>query len=215
MNENTFLDSFIFCFNHFLSHCFSVLSAFLSSSSFQNNQRHCEIIDCFFNVFVEIQLKIENLKCFLGARVWVPKPVHQSPKRPEYVTVYTPQMHQRKMFWCPKMQGFYYSSNVLLRLIVESFCFLSFESVSLAKVISFTVWSIDKFWGFTPVHYLVPCLVAKSQRKVSSVALVSMHDISHLGVANTNVIVRNVMVRYYWAKYFFIFFHFISRTVIR
>ena len=88
MNENTFLDSFIFCFNLFLSHCFSVLSAFLSSSSFQNNQRHCEIIDCYFNVFVEIQLKIENLKCFLGARVWVPKPVHQSPKRPEYVTVY-------------------------------------------------------------------------------------------------------------------------------
>ena len=35
---------------------------------------HCGITDCYFNIFlVEIQLKKENLKCFLGARVWAPE----------------------------------------------------------------------------------------------------------------------------------------------
>ena len=48
---------------------------------------HCEIIDHYFNVFfIEVQLKEENLKYFLRAKVSAPKPVYQSPKRPEYVT---------------------------------------------------------------------------------------------------------------------------------
>ena len=48
---------------------------------------YCEIIDHYFNVvLVEIRLKIKKLeKSFLGARVWAPKPVYRSPKRPEYV----------------------------------------------------------------------------------------------------------------------------------
>ena len=47
--------------------------------------------DCYFNIFfVEIQLKKENWKCFLGARVWAPKLVCWSPKQPEYVTDITP-----------------------------------------------------------------------------------------------------------------------------
>ena len=46
-----------------LSHCFSLLSAFLYSKPFQNNQKHCEIIDRYLKAFfVEIQLKKENLK---------------------------------------------------------------------------------------------------------------------------------------------------------
>ena len=46
-----------------LSHCFSLLSAFLYSKPFRNNKMHCEIIDRYFNVFfVEIQLKKGNLK---------------------------------------------------------------------------------------------------------------------------------------------------------
>ena len=40
---------------------------FLSSKPFWNNLMHCEIIDCYFNiVFVEIQLKKENLKSVFG-----------------------------------------------------------------------------------------------------------------------------------------------------
>ena len=35
---------------------------FLSSKPFRNNQMHCEIIDRYFNVSVEIQLKEENFK---------------------------------------------------------------------------------------------------------------------------------------------------------
>ena len=50
---------------------------------------HLEIIDHYFNLlFVEIQLKKENLKSvFWGARVWVAKPVYRSPKLPGNVTV--------------------------------------------------------------------------------------------------------------------------------
>ena len=48
---------------------------------------HCVITDRYFNVFfVEIQLKKGNLKYFLGAKVWVPKQLCRSPKRPEYIT---------------------------------------------------------------------------------------------------------------------------------
>ena len=52
---------------------------------------YCEIVDRYFNVFsVEIQLekkkKIET--SFLDARVWAPKPVYRSTKRPESVTGY-------------------------------------------------------------------------------------------------------------------------------
>ena len=51
-----------------LSHCFSLLSAFLYSKPFRNNKTHCEIIDPYFNVFfVEIQLKKGNLKSVLWA----------------------------------------------------------------------------------------------------------------------------------------------------
>ena len=51
-----------------LSHCFSLLSAFLYSKPFRNNTMHCEIIDRHFNVFfVEIQLKKGNLKSVLWA----------------------------------------------------------------------------------------------------------------------------------------------------
>ena len=53
----------------------------------------CEIIDCYFNIdFVEIELKKENLKCFLGTRVWVPKLVYWSPKWSEYITA-VPEDH--------------------------------------------------------------------------------------------------------------------------
>ena len=50
---------------------------------------HYEIIGRYFKVFfIKIQLKSEKLeKCFLGARVWTPKLVYQSPKLPEYITV--------------------------------------------------------------------------------------------------------------------------------
>ena len=46
---------------------------------------YCEIIDLLQRIFVEIQLKrkLESLKdVFMGARVWAPEPVYQSPKQP-------------------------------------------------------------------------------------------------------------------------------------
>ena len=71
MNENSFIVSFFFCFYLLLSHCFSLLSAFLFPKPFRNNKMHCEIIDNSFNVFfVEIQLKSEKLeKCFLASEL--------------------------------------------------------------------------------------------------------------------------------------------------
>ena len=80
MNENTFVNSF---FSTPLSHCFSLLSASLHSKPFQNNYKHCEIIDNYFKVFfVEIQMKKEILKS-----VCAPKSLSQSPRWPEYITV--------------------------------------------------------------------------------------------------------------------------------
>ena len=53
-----------------LSHCFSLLSAFLSSKSFRNNKMHYEIIGHYFHVFfIEIQLKKQNLKII----IWAPE----------------------------------------------------------------------------------------------------------------------------------------------
>ena len=70
MNENTFVDGFFFRSKLFLTHCFSLLSAFLSSKSFWGNEIHCGIIDRYVNeFFVEIQLKNENLISVF----WVPK----------------------------------------------------------------------------------------------------------------------------------------------
>ena len=87
VNENNFVDSFFFPFYLLLFPWFFFLCVFLSSKPFQNNQMHCQIIDHYFNMFfVEMQVKKKLNKCFLGTRVWVPKPVYQSPKRPEYVT---------------------------------------------------------------------------------------------------------------------------------
>ena len=69
MNEYNFVHYFFFCFD-LLPHCFSLLSAFLCSKSLQNNQMHCKIFYHYFNVlFVEIQLKKENLKSVF----WVPE----------------------------------------------------------------------------------------------------------------------------------------------
>ena len=82
MNENTFGDSFFFCFDLF-AYCFILLSAFLYSKPFRNNYMDYEIIDHYFNIFFEeIQLKKENLK----NDFWAPKLVYWSPKQPEYVT---------------------------------------------------------------------------------------------------------------------------------
>ena len=67
MNENFFADSFLFLFR--------ILCYF-------EIMMHCEIIDRYFNVFVEIKIKQKNLK----SAFWAPKPVHRSSKWPEYVT---------------------------------------------------------------------------------------------------------------------------------
>ena len=83
MNKNTFVDSLFLRFKLLLSHCSSVPSEFLSPKPFM----HCEIIDCCFSLFfVEIPLKKENLKYFLGTTIWASKLVYRSPKRPEYGT---------------------------------------------------------------------------------------------------------------------------------
>ena len=64
---------------------FYFASIFWCLIHFKNNQMHCEIIVCCFNIFfVEIQLKKIG-KCFLGARIWASKPVYQSPKQPECI----------------------------------------------------------------------------------------------------------------------------------
>ena len=74
------------------SNCFSHLSIFLYSKLYQNNYMpnwlltDSKLIRLLIQLsFVEIQLKKRNLKCFLGAGVWAPKLVYQSPKRPEYI----------------------------------------------------------------------------------------------------------------------------------
>ena len=59
MNEKTFADNFFFYLDVFLSHFFSLLSAFLSSKPFRKNYTHCEVTDA---TFVDIQLQKENLK---------------------------------------------------------------------------------------------------------------------------------------------------------
>ena len=62
-------DSFFFLLLPFLSHCFSLLSVFLSSKPFRNNLMYCEIIDCYFNIFfVEIQLRIKTWKVFFESQ---------------------------------------------------------------------------------------------------------------------------------------------------
>ena len=56
----------------YLSHCFSLLSAFLYFKPFQNNQMHCEIINRYFKIYIyffEIQLKKEKLK----SAFWTPE----------------------------------------------------------------------------------------------------------------------------------------------
>ena len=91
MNENTFFDSFSFCFDLFVS-LFSSSVWTLNSKSFWNNYMHCEIIACQSNVFfVDIfcwntteKRKLE--KCFMGAIAWSPKLVYLPPKQPRYIT---------------------------------------------------------------------------------------------------------------------------------
>ena len=82
MNENTFIDSFFFPFYLFLF--FS--SAFLSCKPFRNNWMHSEVIanPTYFLWKYDWKRRLE--KCFLGARVWPPKPVYLSPNWCEYVT---------------------------------------------------------------------------------------------------------------------------------
>ena len=107
-----------------LSHCFSLLSAFLYSKPFRSNLMHCEIIDRYFNIFfVKIQLKKELGKCFLGARVWVLKPVYRSPKWSEYITAYNE----------PKLQtlgAFHLSQNSELRRIFQTLYFSYWKNTS-------------------------------------------------------------------------------------
>ena len=56
---------------------------------------HCEIIDRYFNLFfVEILLRKENLQIVF----WVPNPVYQSPKRPEYITDHGKGMVRKARF---------------------------------------------------------------------------------------------------------------------
>ena len=72
----------------FVSLFYFVIFAFLSSESFRNNYMHCEIIDHYFGIFVEIQLKEENLKYFSDTKSSAPKLVHTSLPNDlsEYVT---------------------------------------------------------------------------------------------------------------------------------
>ena len=75
MNENTLLLTVPSFALTSLSHCFSLLSAFLCSKPFRNKYMHCEIIDRHFNVFfIEIRTKKENLKSVF----WAPEFGHHS-----------------------------------------------------------------------------------------------------------------------------------------
>lgn len=48
---------------------------------------HCEIIDFYSSYFCWSTSDKRRLnKCFLGTRVWAPKPVYRFPKHPGYVT---------------------------------------------------------------------------------------------------------------------------------
>ena len=96
MNENTFCHSFFFRFDDSFFFCFNLFVLFFFFSLHFCILSHFEIIRCIVKLliatltyfFVEIQLKKRKLeKCFLGARVWAPKPIYWSPKQPEYITV--------------------------------------------------------------------------------------------------------------------------------
>ena len=95
-----FLDYSFFRFNLALPYCFSLLSVgFCRLSHFEIIRYIAKSLIVISRYsFVEIQLKKENLKCFLDARVWAPKPVYRSPIWPEYATVqiyeYQTQMYQ-------------------------------------------------------------------------------------------------------------------------
>ena len=62
INENVFADNFFFHFKVFCLNCFLFCLYFLPCKSFRNYYMHCEIIDCYFNIFlVEIKLNKEIL----------------------------------------------------------------------------------------------------------------------------------------------------------
>ena len=73
MNENTFVDNFFFCLDICLSHCFSFLSAFCLH--FKIIRHIVKLLIAVQHIFVEVQLKKENLTVFFGARMWVSKMV--------------------------------------------------------------------------------------------------------------------------------------------
>ena len=78
MNENTFVDSFFFLFSlHFcfLGH-FKIIWCFAKS-----------LIATSTHFLLKYNWKEKTWKVFVGVRVWAPKPVYESLKRPEYVTV--------------------------------------------------------------------------------------------------------------------------------
>ena len=97
------MDSFFFCFDVFVSYCFSLLSAFLYSEPFWNNQMHCKVTDCYFNMFCWNTTEKRKLeKSFLGTRVWASKPVYWSPKLAKCVTACRHNWHQLLKSWDPE-----------------------------------------------------------------------------------------------------------------
>ena len=80
MNENTFeviLSHFFSCHLFWLQSNFKIIRCIVKS-----------LITIQY-ISVEVQLKKRKLeKCFLGTRVWVPRPVYVSPKWPGYVSEY-------------------------------------------------------------------------------------------------------------------------------
>ena len=71
MKENAFEESFFFCINLFLSHCFSVMYPFLSSKSFQNNWMK-SLIATSANFLLKHSYKRKLEKNFFATRVSEP-----------------------------------------------------------------------------------------------------------------------------------------------
>ena len=77
---------FLLLFGRLFLSVFILYLHFCLLKPFSDNSMHSEIIARYFNIFCwNITEKTKLEKCFLGARVWAPKPVNEPPKRPGYV----------------------------------------------------------------------------------------------------------------------------------
>ena len=104
---------FLFCLHFYLLSHFKIIRC--NVKSFTPTSMH-------FLQFIATSTEKRKLeKCFLGARVWAPKPVYQFPKQPEYITGGTSLFSLQYR----KSHSFELFENILHEFLLNIiFCFL-------------------------------------------------------------------------------------------